>query len=165
MLIEIRPQPFEPWREVDQYQDSHLPPGGFGACAVFVGTMRDFNQSNPAEQVEQAEQGEKGEKIKAMSIEHYAGMTERQLTQLVEETIAQHGLLDVLLLHRIGDLRPNEPIVLVAVWSAHRSPAFKACREIMETLKTRATFWKKETLPDGERWVAGNTAADFTPGD
>lgn len=146
MLIEIRPRPFAPWREVGQYQDSRLARGGFGACAVFVGTMRDFNH---------------GEQITAMTLEHYDGMTERQLTQLVEQTIAQHGLLDALLLHRIGDLRPNDPIVLVAAWSAHRAAAFKACREIMEMLKSRATFWKKETLIDGERWVDGNTAQDF----
>ena len=142
MLIEIRPQPFAPWREIGQYQERRLAPGGFGACAVFVGTMRDFNQ---------------GEQVNAMVLEHYPAMTERQLTQLAEKAIARYRLMDVLLLHRIGELRPNDPIVLVAAWSAHRAEAFKACREMMEALKSRATFWKKETLADGERWVEGNT--------
>ncbi len=138
MLIEVRPHPFSPWQEVGQYQDSHLAAGGFGACAVFVGSMRDFNQ---------------GESVGGMTLEHYAGMTERQLTQLTEHAMRQHGLIDALLLHRIGELRPGDPIVLVATWSAHRAEAFAACREIMEALKSRATFWKKETLADGERWV------------
>ncbi len=144
MRIELRPRPFAPWREVAEYQDARLTPGGFGACAVFVGTMRDFNQ---------------GAQVSGMTLEHYAGMTERQLTELVEENIRRHGLIDVLLLHRIGDLHPNDPIVLVAAWSAHRAGAFKACREMMEMLKSKATLWKKETLTDGdgERWVEGNT--------
>ena len=142
MLIEIRPQPFDPWQEISQYQNTHLAPGGFGACAVFVGSMRDFNY---------------GEQVNRMTLEHYAGMTERQLTRLAEEAIARHHLIDVLLLHRIGDLHPNDPIVLVATWSAHRAESFAACREIMETLKSHATFWKKETLVDSERWVEGNT--------
>ena len=142
MRVEIRPQPFAPWREVGDYQERHLAPGAFGASAVFVGSMRDFNR---------------GEPVRNMALEHYAGMTERQLTQLTEEAVRRHNLLDALLLHRIGNLRPNDPIVLVATWSAHRAEAFTACREIMEALKTRATFWKKETLTDGERWVEGNT--------
>lgn len=142
MGSEVRAQPFDPWREISTYQETRLAAGAFGACAVLVGSMRDFNQ---------------GEPVTAMTVEHYAGMTERQLTELVEESIARHGLLDVLLLHRIGELRPNDPIVLVAAWSAHRAEAFTACREMMEMLKSRATFWKKETLPDGERWVEENT--------
>ena len=144
MLIELRPRPFAPWREVAEYQDSRLAPGGFGACAVFVGTMRDFNQDT---------------KVSGMTLEHYPGMTERQLTELVEANIRRHELIDALLLHRIGDLRPNDPIVLVAAWSAHRAGAFKACREMMEMLKSKATLWKKETLTDDdcERWVEGNT--------
>ena len=142
MRVEIRPRPFAPWQEVSRYQQSCLAPGSFGACAAFVGTMRDFSQ---------------GEQVDGMALEHYAGMTERQLTRLTDEAVRRHRLIDALLLHRIGDLRPNDPIVLVAAWSAHRDEAFKGCREIMEALKTRATFWKKETLPGGERWVEKNT--------
>ncbi len=140
MLVEIRTQPFDPWREIGRYQEreDRLTPGSFGACAAFVGSMRDFNQ---------------GEAVGGMTLEHYAGMTELQLTRLAEAAMARHGLLDVLLLHRVGELRPSDPIVLVAAWSAHRAEAFAACREMMESLKSRATFWKKETLADGERWV------------
>lgn len=143
MRIEICPSPFAPWQEVGDHQNDHLTPGSFGACAVFVGTMRDFNQ---------------GEAVQSMTLEHYAGMTERQLTQLAEKAMHQHKLLDVLLLHRSGKLCPNDPIVLVATWSAHRAAAFTACHEMMEVLKSQATFWKKETLLDRERWVEGNTA-------
>ncbi len=142
MHIEIRTESFSPWQEVDNYQRKHLAPGGFGACAVFVGSMRDFNQ---------------GEIVTSMTLEHYAGMTEQQLTHIAEESAQKYGLLDVLLLHRIGEMRPNEPIVVVAVWSAHRAEAFTACREIMEMLKSRATFWKKEVLRESERWVKANT--------
>lgn len=141
MPSEVRAHPFDPWQELSTHQ-TRLKGGAFGACAVFVGSMRDFNHSEP---------------VTAMTIEHYAGMTERQLTKLVADAIAQHDLLDALLLHRVGELHPNDPIVLVATWSAHRAPAFTACREIMETLKTHATFWKKETLPTGDRWVDANT--------
>lgn len=140
MRIEIHPQPFSPWRELERHQNE-LPRGKFGACAVFVGTMRDFNL---------------GDEVTGMTLEHYAGMTEHQLTALAEHAVKSHDLLDVLLLHRVGDIEPNDAIVLVAAWSAHRAGAFTACREMMEALKTRATFWKKEKLRDGERWVAGN---------
>jgi len=139
MKVEVREQALQPWREVDDYQARHLPPGAFGACAVFVGSMRDFNR---------------GARVHGMTLEHYAGMTERQLSALVEAAIDRHQLIDALALHRVGDLQPNDPIVVVAAWSAHRAPAFAACREMMEELKTRATFWKKESTANGERWVA-----------
>ncbi len=142
MLVEIRPQAFAPWQEISDYQQRNLAPGSFGACAAFVGTMRDFNQN---------------ESVTAMTIEHYADMTTRQLRTLVEQNIRQHKLIDALLLHRIGDLHPNDPIVLVAAWSIHRAAAFTACHEMMETLKSQATFWKKETLPNSERWVENNS--------
>ncbi|MDD9822229.1 MAG: molybdenum cofactor biosynthesis protein MoaE [Gammaproteobacteria bacterium] len=144
MRVEVRTQAFSPWQEVDAYQARHLPPGAFGACAVFVGSMRDLNRDA---------------RVHGMTLEHYPGMTERQLAQLAEDAVARHRLIDALLLHRIGALRPNDPIVLVAAWSAHRAQAFAACREIMEALKTRATFWKKETTDNGEQWVEQNTPA------
>ncbi len=142
MRIEICRQPFAPWRELSQHQDQHLAAGSFGACAALVGSMRDFNC---------------GEAVTRMTLEHYAGMTERQLRQLAEQAMHQYALLDVLLLHRIGELRPSEPIVLVAAWAAHRAAAFNACRDMMESLKSRATFWKKESVASGERWVQANT--------
>ena len=144
MKVEIRPAPYNPWQELSDYQSGSddLQPGSFGACASFVGTMRDFNE---------------GDDVQSMLLEHYPGMTETQLTQLAQEAIEKHGLQDVLILHRVGEIRPADPIVLVAAWSAHRKAAFDACREMMEMLKSRATFWKKEQLVEGSRWVAQNT--------
>ena len=137
MFIEIRPHPFAPWQEIADYE-ARLQLGSFGACAVFVGYMRDFNL---------------GQSVTAMTLEHYSAMTEHQLGKVVENSITQHDLIDVLVLHRIGDLIPGEPIVVVAVWSAHRAEAFMACREIMENLKSRATLWKKERISERECWV------------
>ena len=141
MTVEIRARAFDPWNELRAYQKK-LTAGGYGACAAFAGSMRDFNL---------------GERVTAMTLEHYAGMTELQLQKLTEDAIARHELLDALVLHRIGALQPNDPIVLVAAWSAHRAAAFAACMDIMEALKSRATFWKKETTESGERWVEKNT--------
>ncbi len=143
MKIEIRTECFDPWEEVRCYQEQGaMRPGSFGACTVFVGTMRDFNE---------------GEPVSEMVLEHYQGMTEKQLIKLAEQAQSSYALLDLLLLHRVGEIRPNMPIVLIAVWSAHRAAALEACRELIETLKTRATFWKKETLSGRQRWVARNT--------
>lgn len=141
--IEIRPQPFDPWAELPLFQQQ-LAPGQYGATAVFIGTLRDFNQ---------------GDNITALWMEHYPGMTDRYLQQLVTEAQTRWPLLAVLLLHRVGELLPNMPIVLVAVWSAHRQAAFEANRYLMEALKSQAPFWKRETLADGKlRWVTHNTA-------
>ncbi len=144
MQIEIRQRQFDPWRELDRYQnESGLSPGSYGACSAFVGTMRDFNQ---------------GENISEMVLEHYAGMTEKLLTDHAVALVSRHGLLELLILHRVGRILPNDSIVLVAAWSVHRRAALDACREMMEHLKSQATFWKKETLVDstgsaGQRWV------------
>ncbi|MBX2878347.1 MAG: molybdenum cofactor biosynthesis protein MoaE [Granulosicoccus sp.] len=142
MKIEIRAKPFDPWQELADYQCS-LKAGSFGATAVFVGTMRDFNE---------------GDSVTSMLLEHYPGMTEKQLESLAEDSIAQHGLDDVLILHRVGEVMPSDPIVLVAAWSAHRKAAFDSSREMMEKLKSVATFWKKEQLEHDSRWVEKNTA-------
>lgn len=117
--------------------------GKFGATSVFVGTMRDFND---------------GDSVKGMTLEHYPGMTEKQLAKIVAEAQAKWQLLESLIVHRVGDVLPNEPIVLVAVWTAHRGDAFDASRYIMEALKSKAPFWKKELLlSERERWVSKNT--------
>jgi molybdopterin synthase catalytic subunit len=84
-------------------------------------------------------------------------MTEAYLQRLVQEAHDRWPLLDALVLHRVGALVPGDPIVLVAVWSAHRGAAFEACRYLIEELKHRAPFWKREKLADRERWVEGNT--------
>ena len=143
-MVELRASPFEPYGELCRYQSRvhGQQTGGYGATASFVGTMRDFNE---------------GDRVQRMVLEHYPGMTERQLSRIVDETRARWPLLDVLVIHRTGEIAPGDPIVLVAVWSEHRGPAFDACRHIMEQLKTSAPFWKKETLSDRDRWVERNT--------
>lgn len=147
MLIEVRNQAFDPWQEVSNYQEnSALVPGSYGACAMFVGTMRDFNH---------------GDEVKRMHLAHYQGMTERQLSLIAEQAMSQYQLLDLMIVHRVGEIHPNDPIVLVAAWSAHRATAFDGCRQMMEYLKSKATFWKKETLASKDhgaghqqvRWV------------
>ncbi|MDO9103906.1 MAG: molybdenum cofactor biosynthesis protein MoaE [Methylovulum sp.] len=135
---------FDPWQEIQAYQNAaDCLPGTVGATSVFVGTMRDFNAGNA---------------VKGMTLEYYPGMTERQLEKIVAEARRQWRLLDSLVMHRVGDILPNDPIVLVAVWAAHRGDAFDASRYIMEALKSRAPFWKKERLDSGDEcWVAENT--------
>lgn len=142
MGVQIESNPFQPALEIARFEAS-LPQGGFGATASFVGTMRDFNEGNS---------------VSAMTLEHYPGMTEKQLEEVISDARAQWDIIDALIVHRVGDILPGEPIVLTAVWSAHRAAAFDACRYLMEALKSRATFWKKETLASGDqRWVERNT--------
>jgi molybdopterin synthase catalytic subunit len=144
MRIKICAEPFEPWHEVQAYQQSAISMAGkFGATSLFIGTMRDFND---------------GDDIQGMTLEYYPGMTEKQLEKIVAEAMQQWPVLDALIVHRVGDILPNEPIVLVAVWTSHRGDAFDASRYIMEALKSRAPFWKKELLASQtERWLLKNT--------
>lgn len=142
MQIEIRSTLFDSWQELSAYRNTLSESEQHGACATFVGTMRGQNE---------------GDQVLEMYLEHYPGMTEKQLEEIVDESLRTHELIDVLLLHRVGTLYPGEDIVLVAVWSVHRREAFAACREIMEALKSKAPFWKKEILRDEDRWVSRNT--------
>lgn len=139
----------DPWQELSAYQQQHLTDGQFGATATFVGTMRDFNE---------------GDEVTGMTLEHYPGMTESQLQTIIDEAHHQWPLQNALIVHRVGVLLPGDPIVLVACWSAHRAAAFDACRHLMEALKSKAPFWKKETLTDqSHRWVEKNTDGYSTP--
>jgi molybdopterin synthase catalytic subunit len=142
MTVRLEPQGFEPWQALLEHQQG-LDGGGYGATATFVGTMRDFNE---------------GEAVTGMLLEHYPGMTERQLEDLIEQARERWPIIDALIVHRIGEIHPGDPIVLVAVWSAHRNASLETCRFLIEELKHRATFWKKETLAKGERWVERNTS-------
>ena len=145
MTVEIREQAFNPWQLLHEYEAARgdTQAGQFGATAVFIGTMRDFNE---------------GDAVAAMALEHYPGMTERYLQTISEEAAQRWELLDSLIVHRVGEIHPTDTIVLVAVWSAHRADAFDASRYLMEELKSRAPFWKKEQLMEGdERWVEKNT--------
>ena len=141
MTVILCESEFSPYAELDAYQQGENA-GRYGATAVFVGTMRDLNLGDPVAQ---------------MTLEHYPGMTERRLEQIVLEAQARWDLLDALVIHRVGAIKPGEAIVLVAVWTRHRGEAFAACRYIIEELKHTAPFWKKETIKDGERWVESNT--------
>jgi len=142
MPVRIADSAFEPGVELQQFEAS-LSPGSFGATASFVGTMRDLNE---------------GDEVTGMTLEHYPGMTEKELGNILAEASSTWPIIDALIVHRVGNISPGEPIVLTAVWSAHRAAAFDACRFLMEALKSRAPFWKKETLRDGSgRWVEKNT--------
>lgn len=142
--IELSAAPLEPWRRLAEHERQRAELAGrYGATGVFVGTMRDVNEDDA---------------VVAMHLEHYPGMTERHLGAICAEAERRWSLLDILVVHRIGEVRPNDPIVLVAAWSAHRRDAFEASRFIMEDLKSKAPFWKKEQLADGgERWVEKNS--------
>ena len=143
-LIQVRDEVLEPWKAITDFQaDNFNDHTDYGATATFVGTMRDLNE---------------GDEVSEMTLEHYPAMTQKQLEDIVEEAKVTWPLLHVLLVHRVGTIRPSDPIVLVAVWSAHRAAAFDACRFLMEALKHKAPFWKKESLVSGDaRWVSENT--------
>ena len=142
MKVEIREKMFNPWTEVQSYQEQLGIRGKFGATTMFVGTMRDTNE---------------GEEIMSMRLEHYPEMTLRHLEQIAQDALNKYEILDILILHRVGQVLPNDPIVCVAVWSEHRGAAYNANRYIMEDLKYNAPFWKKETLNDKDQWVKKNT--------
>lgn len=118
-----------------------------GAVASFLGLVRDGHPNH-------APHGAgNGDGVNTLTLEHYPGMTEKSLEQIVRDAQARWDLIDVTVIHRVGELRPTEPIVMVAVASGHRGEAFAACEFIMDYLKTQAPFWKKEVTPEGERWV------------
>jgi molybdopterin synthase catalytic subunit len=116
-----------------------------GAVAAFVGTVRDLND---------------GASVSELELEHYPGMTERALEQIVADARSRWPIFDALVIHRVGPMQPREQIVLVAVTSKHRGEAFAACEFIMDYLKTQAPFWKKEQTPDGARWVDARESDD-----
>ena len=140
MTVKICETAFEPFAEIQNFQNQLTLEGKFGATSIFIGTMRDFNE---------------GDDVKGMTLEHYDGMTQKQLAKIIAAAKTKWRILDCLIVHRVGDILPNEPIVLVSVWSAHRDEAFEACRYLMEELKANAPFWKLETLATNEtRWVS-----------
>ena len=143
MVILITPAPFDP---LDELRAFELRLGArrqrIGAQAMFVGSMRDFND---------------GTAVEAMMLEHYPGMTEAHLERLASEAVTKWQLDEVLIVHRVGEVRPGDPIVLVSTWSAHRAHAFESCRALMEELKSTAPLWKKELTAGGARWIENNT--------
>ena len=139
MKIEILNDKFDPWEAIVEYKRNDLQNNpSIGASSVFLGTVRDFNDD---------------EKVESLFLEHYPEMTEKYLSQLVNEAIKKHKIIDGLVIHRVGNLKPTDPIVVVATWSEHRASAFDATRDIMESLKSEAPFWKKENNGKGFKWV------------
>jgi molybdopterin synthase catalytic subunit len=116
-----------------------------GAVAAFIGTVRDLSEASA---------------VTAMTLEHYPGMTEKALAAIVDDARSRWDIFDAIVIHRIGELRPADQIVLVGVTSAHRGEAFAACEFIMDYLKTRAPFWKKEATSSGTRWVEARGTDD-----
>ena len=116
-----------------------------GAVAVFIGLVRDVNDASA---------------VSTLTLEHYPGMTEKALHGIVDEAKSRWNVCDAVVIHRVGELKPADQIVFVAVSSAHRGEAFAACEFIMDYLKTRAPFWKKEQTPAGERWVEARASDD-----
>ena len=135
MFIDVREDDFSISEEYAQLQKT-CPKAG--AIVTFTGLMRDFNE---------------GDDVTGLYLEHYPGMTEKVLNDIAKTASARWPLLTVRIIHRIGSLKPADQIVFVGVSSAHREAAFQACEFLMDFLKTKAPFWKKETTKEGHRWV------------
>ena len=142
MPVRVQPQDFDAGAEIAALRagDARV-----GAVAAFVGTVRDVND---------------GDGVSTLTLEHYPGMTERALEEIVAKARERWDVLECLVVHRVGELRPLDQIVLVVVTSAHRGEAFAACEFVMDYLKTRAPFWKKEVTQAGERWVEARASDD-----
>lgn len=131
--ISVQQQDFDPGVEIEALRSAAA-----GAIISFVGIARDFSDGFPVDRI---------------TLEHYAGMTQRSLEEIVRQADARWSLLGVRLVHRFGELRPGDRIVLVATASSHREHAFDACRFLIDYLKTQAPFWKQESGQLGSRWV------------
>jgi molybdopterin synthase catalytic subunit len=134
MKVSVQREDFDSGAEIRRLAGD----GKVGAIASFVGLVRDV----------------------PMTLEHYAGMTEREIAKIAEEARSRWNVMDVTVIHRYGELKPTEQIVLVAVASAHRGDAFAACEFVMDYLKTRAPFWKKEHRREGASWVEAKSSDD-----
>ena len=141
-MIRVQREDFDPGAELARLTQGN--PSVGGVCA-FVGLVRDFAADGP---------------VAAMTLEHYTGMTERELARIEAEARARWPLADSLVIHRYGRLEPGERIVLVVTAAAHRQAAFDACQFLIDWLKTKAPFWKKEEGPAGARWVEAEAADD-----
>ena len=142
MAVRVQTEDFDAGSEIARLRAGDAT---IGAIASFIGTVRDVSDAAT---------------ITGLTLEHYPGMTEAALDDIVGEARRRFDIRDALVIHRIGALVPGDQIVLVVVASAHRGLAFDACRFIMDFLKTQAPFWKKERLPDGERWVEARASDD-----
>ena len=142
-MVRVQPEPFDVGAEFAAI-GSNKP--AIGAVATFVGLVRDVNE---------------GDAVAGMTLEHYPGMTEKSIEEIVEQARGRWNVIDARVVHRVGELKPCDPIVLVMVAAAHRGDAFAACEFIMDYLKTRAPFWKKEHTGQGTRWVDARITDDL----
>lgn len=142
MTVRIQTEDFDAGAEIAALRRANPK---IGAVASFVGVVRDANE---------------GDAVAEMNLEHYPGMTEKSIDEIITRARSRWNILDALVIHRVGTLKPTEQIVLVAIASGHRGDAFAACEFIMDYLKTRAPFWKKERTPTGARWVDARASDD-----
>ena len=142
MTVRIQTADFDLSTEIAALRSGDLQ---VGAIFSFVGTVRDMNE---------------GSQVNSMELEHYAGMTEKALADIIVEAKSRWSIHEALVIHRIGKMLPGEQIVLVAVTGQHRGEAFTACEFIIDYLKTAAPFWKKEATPTGEHWVDARSTDD-----
>jgi molybdopterin synthase catalytic subunit len=142
MTVRVQTEDFDVGAEIARLRADDK---SVGAVAAFIGTVRNINDDAT---------------VSELTLEHYPGMTEAALEAIVDEAKRRFDIRDALVVHRVGALAPGDQIVLVVVTSAHRGMAFDACAFAMDILKTRAPFWKKERLPDGERWVEARASDD-----
>jgi molybdopterin synthase catalytic subunit len=141
-FIRIQEQDFDLSTEVKRLRENDA---RVGAIVTFVGAVRDMND---------------GSEVKGMTLEHYPGMTEKSLEEIIKLARGRWDFYKTLVIHRVGPLLPEDQIVLVAVTSAHRGEAFAACEFMMDYLKTAAPFWKKEETPAGSKWVDARVTDD-----
>ena len=142
MSVRVQTEDFDVAREIASLRAGNAK---VGAVAAFIGIVRDLNDAAD---------------VRTLTLEHYPGMTEKALGAIVTDAKRRWQIYDALVVHRVGRLAPTDQIVLVAVSSAHRGDAFAACEFIMDYLKTKAPFWKKEETPAGERWVEARASDD-----
>jgi molybdopterin synthase catalytic subunit len=141
-MIRVQTEDFDAGAELERLRSSNR--GQAGAVVSFTGLVRDLNA---------------GDTVMQMTLEHYPGMTEKALAKIEQAASERWELTATVIIHRVGPLSPNDNIVFVAAASRHRKQAFRACEFMIDTLKTKAPFWKKETLSDGTRWVEQETSA------
>lgn len=142
MTVRVQTEDFDAGEEISLMRLSRP---DIGAVAAFIGQVRDLND---------------GSQVSSLTLEHYPGMTEKSLEDIVDQATQRWDIFDALVIHRVGRLNPTDQIVLVVVSGAHRGEAFAACEFIMDYLKTEAPFWKKEQTPDGEHWIEAKASDD-----
>jgi molybdopterin synthase catalytic subunit len=140
--VRVQSAPLNPHEEVELLRSENP---SIGAIVSFIGLMRDIND---------------GERVGSLFLEHYPGMTEKSLQKIVQEAVRRWDLDGCRVVHRVGEMHPTDPIVVVAVASRHRKEAFRGCEYVIDYLKTQAPFWKKELTDGGERWVDARVSDD-----